>query len=167
MNAGPECRAGMSAAGVRAGDSGIHGTGLFATRAFAPGETLCEYRGERITREASRRRAAARPAGAPVFTVTLDDTHDLDGDVPDNLAKYANHGCAPNAELVPGGAPGRLFLVALTAVAPGEEILFDYGFGLADSVAHPCRCGAPDCAGRIVAEPLRPLLKKHLRPPRR
>ena len=149
----------MEASPVIVRDSPIHGAGLFATREIVAGETLAPYRGERIDKAESRRRAAARPAGAPVYTVALDDTADIDGDVPDNPAKYANHGCAANAALEAAG--DNLVLKALRPIAAGEEIVFDYGFGLVDSLAHPCRCGAPGCVGRIVAEPLRPLLRKN------
>ena len=151
--------------GIRVSGSPIHGFGLFAARDIAARESLCEYRGELITKAESRRRAESRAPGAPVYTVSLNDEYDLDGDLPDNPAKYANHGCRANAALVERDA--LLFLVASRDIGAGEEIVFDYGFGLAESLAHPCRCGAPGCVGRILAEPLRPLLKKHLRRPRR
>jgi SET domain-containing protein len=141
--------------------SPIHGSGLFAARAITSGEILCEYRGERITKEESRRRSERDTPGTPVYRVAFDDDTDIDGDIPDNPAKYANHGCEANAELVREG--DRLWLVASREITAGSEILFDYGFGLAESLAHPCRCGIPGCISRIIAEPLRPLLKKHLR----
>lgn len=146
---------------VRVSESSIHGSGLFAARAIAAGEVLCEYRGERITKTESRRRSEGAAPGDPVYRVAFDDDADIDGDIPDNPAKFANHGCQANAELVRQG--DRLWLVASHEIPEGREILFDYGFGLAESLAHPCRCAAPDCAGRILAAPLRPLLKKHLR----
>lgn len=148
---------------VRVAASGIHGLGLFAARPVRAGELLCEFLGDIITRDEARRRAATRPADAPVCIVNLDAEHDLDGDLPDNLAKYANHGCVANAELTPGEHPHRLFIIATADIPNGGEILYDYGFGLAESLGHPCRCGAPECPGLIVAEPLRPLLKKTLR----
>jgi SET domain-containing protein len=141
--------------------SPIHGAGLFAARDIASGESLCEYRGSRITKDESRRRSEAAAPGEPVYRVAFDDDTDVDGDIADNPAKFANHGCEPNAELVRKG--DRLWLVASREITAGSEILFDYGFGLAESLAHPCRCGTPGCVGRILAEPLRPLLKKHLR----
>lgn len=159
-----EGEAPASSPAVAVAPSRIHGLGLFAARRIAEGETVGEYRGERVTKAESRRRSEGRAPGTPVFTVALDDLHDIDGDVPDNPAKHANHGCVANAGLVV--RDGRLFLVALRDMGPDEEILFDYGFGLAESLAHPCRCGSPGCPGRILAEPLRPLLKKHLRRPR-
>ena len=146
---------------VSVNKSPIHGAGLFAARAVTAGEILCEYRGERITKEASRRRSEAGPPGAPVYRVAFDDDIDLDGDLPDNPAKFANHGCDANAELVRIG--DKLVLRALRDLRADEEILFDYGFGLAESLGHPCRCGTPGCVGRIVASPLRLLLKKQMR----
>lgn len=146
---------------VRVSNSPIHGDGLFASRTIAAGEVLCEYRGERISKEESRRRSETSAPGTPVYRVALDDETDIDGDIPDNPAKFANHGCEANAELV--HKDDRLWLVATHDIPEGGEILFDYGFGLAESLAHPCRCGTPGCVGRILASPLRPLLKKHLR----
>ena len=141
--------------------SPIHGEGLFALRDVTAGAALCEYRGDVVSKEESRRRSAALPDEAPVYLVARDEETDIDGDVPDNPAKYANHGCEPNAVL--GEENGRLILRAAREISAGEEILFDYGFGLAESLARPCRCGSSRCIGRIVAAPLRPLLQKHLR----
>lgn len=152
---------GPSGENVEVRSSSIHGRGLFATRRIGAGSPIAPYRGERITKAESRRRSSQRPAGERVYTVALDDKYDLDGDVPDNPAMYANHGCRANAALEMDG--GALVLTALRDIAPGEEILFDYGFGLAESLDHPCRCGAPGCVGRILAEPLRGLWRKHLR----
>jgi uncharacterized protein len=146
---------------VYASASSIHGAGLFAARAVVAGEVLCEYRGERITKAESRRRSESAPPGKPVYSVALDDDTDIDGDIPDNPAKFANHACEANSELTRDG--DRLWLVAARDIPAGSEILFDYGFGLAESLAHPCRCGMSGCAGHILAAPLRPLLKKHLR----
>lgn len=141
--------------------SPIHGAGLFADSDIVAGELLCEYRGERITKAESRRRSEKRAPETPVYTVAFDDDFDLDGDIPDNPAKFANHGCDANGELVNEG--DRLVLRASRDIPTGSEIVFDYGFGLAEGLMSPCRCGHPRCCGRIVASPLRPLLKKHLR----
>jgi SET domain-containing protein len=42
--------------------------------------------------------------------------------------------------------------VAWRDIRAGEEITFNYGYDLEDYREHPCRCGAADCAGYIVAE---------------
>lgn len=135
--------------------SPIDGRGLFATRATAAGETLVLYSGPIVD--------AAPPPDAEgrVFGLALEDGRWIDGSGEPNAARFANHGCDPSADAIRDGQAVRL--VARRDLAAGEEITFDYGFGLADALDHPCRCGAPDCVGRIVAGPLRGLLRRTLR----
>ena len=45
--------------------------------------------------------------------------------------------------------------MALRDIAPDEELTYDYGFDFTEWRKHPCRCGAPECAGYIVAQGLR------------
>lgn len=105
-----------------------------------------EYIGERISKQESLRRCEVNNE----YIFALDDRFDLDGDIPENPARYLNHSCAPNcdAEL----RQGRIWIVARRDVRAGEELTFNYGFDLIDYREHPCRCGAPDCVGYIVAE---------------
>lgn len=135
--------------------SPIHGTGLFACRPFAAGERLATYAGPIHA-------GPPTTGGRGLHAMALEGERWIDGSDPGNLAQLANHSCAPNAEAVADG--NVVHLVARRDLAPGEEITFDYGLGLADALGHPCRCGAPGCARRIVAEPLRPALRRHLRP---
>ena len=131
--------------------SPIHGTGAFAREPLDRGERVLEYVGERITKEESNRRCAAGNDG--VFY--LDERFNLDGRVAWNPARFLNHSCAPNcdAELI----AGRLWIVARRDIAPGEELVFDYGYDLEDAHDYPCRCGAARCRGCIVAEVFGPL----------
>ena len=87
----------------------------------------------------------------------------LDGSSQNNPARHANHSCAPNAELVYSETNEEACLIATTSITPGDEITFDYGFSLADGLFHSCHCEQPSCAGHIVAAPLRPALRRHLR----
>ena len=141
-------------AAVRLGRSGVHGHGLFARDLIPRGERVIEYVGERITKaEAVRRedrRLARLAAGGDgcVYVFELNRRHDLDGDVPWNPARRINHSCAPNCEAQRGR--GRIWIVARRDIAPGEELTYDYGFDFAEWRDHPCRCGAPQCAGYIV-----------------
>jgi hypothetical protein len=73
----------------------------------------------------------------------------LDGNVPWNPARFLNHSCDPNCEAEPDG--GRVWIVARRGIRAGEEITFNYGYDLQDYREHPCRCGAADCVGYIVA----------------
>lgn len=126
--------------------SPIHGTGGFAARDFQPGEPVIEYCGERISKEESLLRCEA---GNP-FIFFLDDQWNLDGSVDWNPARFLNHSCAPNceAELV----DGRIWINARHAIRAGDELTFNYSYDLTEFREHPCRCGAPECVGYMVAE---------------
>lgn len=63
-------------------------------------------------------------------------------------ADRVNHSCNPNA-----GMKGQIGLVAMRAIAPDEEICFDYA--MCDTVGYDefkCRCGEPSCRGMVRAD---------------
>ncbi len=147
--------------------SAIHGSGVYATQ-FIPAETpIIEYVGERIDKKESERRAlrrlaAAKKSGdAAVYIFTLSRRCDIDGDVPWNTARLINHSCDPNCEAWIVGR--RIMIHALRDIQPGEELSFDYGFGVETYEDHPCRCGAPGCKGYIVSREQWPLLDEKLK----
>ena len=148
----------MSDPGVCSRPSPIAGLGLFATRAFAPQERIAAYSGRVVTRPPDEAKASGK-----VFALEIAPGTWLDGSTEDNLSRHANHACHPNAELVWDEALATAWLTATHPIAIDEEITFDYGFSLAESLFHPCACGAPDCVGRIIATPLRPAFRRHLR----
>jgi len=152
----------MTAPVYRVDSSRIHGRGLFAVRAFALGEWVADYGGERIAKAESARRLAAHDNP---FIFELDSSHDLDGDQPENAARFANHSCEPNCEAIV--ASGGIRLRARRAIAAGEELTFDYGYRLAAFPGHPCHCGAPSCAGFIVERAERRRLRRLLNRPGR
>ena len=129
--------------------SPIEGRGAFAMRCFVPGDPIVQYGGDRITKAESRRRCEAGNA----FIFALDARWDLDGNQPDNPARFFNHSCDPNCEA--RLEKGAIWLIARRTIRPGEELTFDYGYDLAEYLQHPCRCGVPGCCGYIVAEQLR------------
>jgi len=126
--------------------SAIHGLGGFAKADIVAGTRAIEYIGEKITKAESLRRCESHNE----YIFSLDETHDLDGNVPWNPARFLNHSCDPNCEAEPDGE--RVWIVARRDIRAGEEITFDYGYDLEDYREHPCRCGAKACAGYIVAE---------------
>lgn len=143
-------------------DSPIDGRGLFAARILAAGEAVVEYTGERISKAESLRRQIR---SEKVFIFELDDQFDVDGDAPDNPARFVNHACEPNCEAV--AVDGKIQLGTLREIVAGEELTFDYGYRLAASPGHPCHCGAPTCAGFIVAQTDRWRLRRLLSRPGR
>ncbi len=126
--------------------SGIHGTGAFATDPIAKGARIIEYVGEIIDKQESLRRCELNNE----YIFSLDDQHDLDGNTPQNPARFINHSCAPNCEAIV--EEGHIWIVATRDIAAGEELTFNYGFDLEEYRNYPCRCGAADCVGNMVAE---------------
>jgi SET domain-containing protein len=140
---------------MRIAPSPIHGQGGFAARFLSKGARVIEYTGERITKAESLRRCEAQNW----FIFGLNEEFDLDGNVAWNPARFLNHSCGPNCEAV--CESGRVWIMALRDIQLGEEITFNYGYDLVDYEEHPCRCGAPECAGYIVAEGFFARIKKN------
>jgi hypothetical protein len=53
--------------------------------------------------------------------------------------------------------------VARRGIRAAAEITFNYGYDLDDYREHPCRCGAADCTGYILAEEYFEHVRKHAR----
>jgi SET domain-containing protein len=134
--------------------SSVHGFGAFATQPIRAGTDLVRYHGEKITKAESLRRCEANNP----FIFQLDETWDVDGDVPSNPARFLNHSCAPNcdAELV----EDQIWIVARRDIDVGEELTFNYGYDLQDYRDYPCQCGTAECVGYMVAEEFFPLLRE-------
>ena len=135
--------------------SAIHGIGGFAKADIAAGTRVIEYVGEKITKAESLRRCESNNE----YIFSLDETCDLDGNMPWNPARFLNHSCDPNCEAEPDG--GRVWIVARRGIRAGEEITFNYGYDLQDYREHPCRCGATCCVGYIVAAEFHEHVRKH------
>ncbi len=152
---------------IRREKSAIHGEGVYARVAIPADHVIVEYTGERITKAESMRREEARLArlrrglDASTYIFHLNQRHDLDGRRGGNTSRFINHSCQPNcrSEL----RRGRIYIIAIKDIAPGEELTFDYGFPFREWKANPCRCGTAACAGYIVAEDQRWRLLRHLR----
>ncbi len=131
---------------VEFGKSGIHGWGGFARQKLRKGKRVIEYVGEKLTKKASDR--ALQYGNCFVFCVN--DEFDIDGSVAWNPARYLNHSCAPNCH--PQIRSNRIWIYALRTIKAGEELTYNYGHDLEHYRDRPCRCGAEQCAGYIVAE---------------
>ncbi len=134
--------------GVYVQRSSIHGTGLFADQDFAKGDRMVEYLGEKITKKESDRRYEKQEKRGRVYIFDLNQKWDLDGDIKRNPAKYANHGCQPNAES--DIIRGHIYIIARKRIKKGEEIVYDYNFPYDDWWERPCLCGGKKCRGYII-----------------
>lgn len=141
--------------------SPVHGTGVFATRAIAKGEQIIEYVGERISHEeADRRHADKSDDDNHTFLFTIDAKTVIDAGVGGNDARFINHSCDPNCEVVLDD--GRPLVEALRAIPSGEELAYDYNLTRAEEDApevekiFACRCGTASCRGTMLAPPKKP-----------
>lgn len=137
-------------------ESSIHGRGAFALVPIARGTRVVEYTGERISHaEADRRYDDEAMASHHTFLMVVNRRVVLDAAVGGNDARFINHSCDPNCEIVVAG--GRVFIDAVRDIAAGEELTYDYAYTREegdDEVAqtrYPCRCGAPSCRRTILA----------------
>ena len=98
------------------------GLGLFATAPIKKHALIVEYIGARIpTAEAHARERAGRSK----YMFEINRHWTINGAGRDNIARYANHACRPNAESVL--IRGKIFLKAIRRIQAGEEITYDYG----------------------------------------
>jgi SET domain-containing protein len=98
------------------------GLGLFATAPIKRRALIVEYAGPRIpTSEAHARERAGRSK----YMFEISSRWSIDGSSRDNIGRYANHACRPNAESVL--IRGKMYLKAIRRILPREEITYDYG----------------------------------------
>jgi len=131
----------------RVGRSGIEGRGLFATAKIRKGIRIVEYTGEIVDVAEANRRSARRKR---VLLFDLGDGTYIDGN-PDAPGPIVNHSCAPNCFTF--GKGRRVFIVSKRAIAPGEELTYDYLIRQGRTLA--CRCGSPNCRGTLNRKPRR------------
>ncbi|MBI2573022.1 SET domain-containing protein-lysine N-methyltransferase [Candidatus Woesearchaeota archaeon] len=145
--------------------SSIHNNGVYAARQIPPGIKIIQYVGEIISQEEGIRReqqheemAKQDPHRGRVYVMDLEDGTYLDGDIGNNPAKYINHSCDPNCEI--SYENGEIWICSKRTIEPGEELFFNYGFGLDCYEKHPCLCGTSRCVGYILDEELWPQIKQ-------
>lgn len=144
--------------------SPVHGTGLFATRAIPKGEQIVEYLGERISHdEADRRHDQKAEGDHHTFFFTIDAKTVIDAGVRGNDARFINHACDPNCEVVV--ADGVLVVEAVRNIRTGEELAYEYNLSRAPDdppdieASYVCRCGAATCRGTMLV-PRKPPKRK-------
>lgn len=128
-------------------NSAIHGTGCFALTTIRKGSKIIEYVGELIDKQESTRRCEEDNR----YIFELNDTHDIDGLVDWNPARWINHSCEPNAE-TEIDEHDRIWVLALRTIRKGDEVTFNYNYGLENYRDYPCQCGSEKCVGFIVGD---------------
>ncbi|EFO82277.1 hypothetical protein CRE_00037 [Caenorhabditis remanei] len=134
------------------------GNGLYAKEFIEQGKLVTVYCGPVIPKEEyNRRRAGYLAENISDFYGTRAGDFIIDPTKRGNLARFANHSCAPNMEAQKWQVCGMfknyeaVILVALDNIPAGTELTFDYGSDRDER--QPCRCGATFCSGWIGEKP--------------
>ncbi len=123
--------------------SRIDGQGAFAAEAIPARRKIGEIRGESISVREARRRARGQ---ARIMIVEVSERRAIDASQSADPLRFTNHSCAPNASL--RIRQGRVEFYAMRDIAVGEELSVDYGESHHEGRLR-CRCGAPNCTGRL------------------
>lgn len=115
------------------------GLGLFALEDISKGQLIIEYTGERISNEEADRRG-----GRYLFAVT--DEIVIDGKGRQNVSRYINHSCRPNAQAEHDETDDRIYIRSIKKIKVGEEITYDYGKDYLEDLIGPGGCKCPACA---------------------
>ncbi|KAG9391383.1 SET domain-containing protein [Carpediemonas membranifera] len=131
--------------------SPIHDWGVFSGELIPADTLLVEYVGRWVQSEVVIDRRAdlynLTVGSDYMFKVpdgVIDATHE------GNMGRMLNHSCAPNCKsrVISGANGSRVGLFTLRAIAPGEELTYDYQLSDEGDIV-PCHCGAATCRGAL------------------
>jgi uncharacterized protein len=115
------------------------GLGLFATKPIKKGTKIIRYFGPLLDSRKKKDDAIENK-----YLFELNGRWTIDGSVRENVARYINHACRPNAESDVRPRKRKVFIRAIKNIEPGEEINYDYGTDYFKAYLKPigCKCDA-------------------------
>jgi len=115
------------------------GLGLFATEPIKKGTKIVRYFGPLLDCKKKKDDAVENK-----YLFELNGRWTIDGSVRENVARYINHACKPNAESDVRPRKRKVFIRAIKNIEPGEEINYDYGTDYFKAYLKPigCKCAA-------------------------
>jgi len=134
------------------------GWGVVTKEPIDRGSFVIEYVGEIINEnECGNRLWEAKACGERNFyLMEINSGTIIDARHKSNIARLINSSCKPNCETQKWRDAGtgeiRVGIFALRDIQPGEQLTYDYQFehyGETNATSFQCRCGAPDCRGRL------------------
>jgi SET domain-containing protein len=135
--------------------SGVHGTGVYTKQRIRKNARIIEYTGKLIPAKEAEKLGPANPKNPyHTFFYLLDNGDVIDAGQGGNIARWINHSCAPNCTT--REEDSRIFIHALRAIYPGEELFYDYSLDPGERRTkqvernYTCLCGAPECRGTML-----------------
>src|SRR5262244_152639 len=114
------------------------GLGLFATKPIKKGTRIIRYFGPLLDSKKTKDDIENK------YLFQLTNRWTIDGSVRENIARYINHACKPNAESDVKPRKRKVFIRAIKNIEAGEEINYDYGTDYFKAYLKPigCKCDA-------------------------
>lgn len=112
------------------------GLGLFTLKTIPYNKRVVEYVGPILTNEEVEQRSGK-------YFFELDEKRSIDGSSRQNIARYINHSCRPNARGYTTG--NRIWIWSLREIKAGEQITIDYGKSYFNDHIKPVGCKCEKC----------------------
>jgi SET domain-containing protein len=116
------------------------GLGLFATKPIRKGAKIVRYLGRLLDSRNKKHEGIENK-----YLFELDGRWTIDGSGRNNVARYINHACKPNAESDVRPRQRKVVIRAVKDIAPGEEINYDYGTEYFKIYLKPLGCKCASC----------------------
>src|SRR6201988_960698 len=116
------------------------GLGLFATKPIKKGAKIVRYFGPLLDSRKKKDDAIENK-----YLFELNGRWTIDGSGGENLARYINHSCRPNAESDVMPRKRKVVIRAIKDIEPGEEINYDYGTDYFKAYLKPIGCKCDSC----------------------
>jgi uncharacterized protein len=116
------------------------GLGLFATKPIKKGAKIVRYFGPLLDSRKKKDDAVENK-----YLFELNGRWTIDGSVRENIARYINHACRPNAESDVMPRKRKVVIRAIKNIEPGDEINYDYGTDYFKAYLKPIGCLCEAC----------------------
>ena len=122
----------------------LHGWGVFAGEAINKNRRIIDYAGELIDHKESLKRESRYLKRGEIWVFTVNRRWVRDANSGGNVARFINHGCAPNCYTQIIGH--TIWIRAARNIKPAEELTYNYH---SDGVqVIQCRC-RPGCTHKL------------------
>jgi uncharacterized protein len=116
------------------------GLGLFATKPIKKGTRIVRYFGPLLDSKKEDEDAIENK-----YLFELTNRWTIDGSIRQNVARYINHACKPNAESDVRPRKRKIYIRAIKNIEAGEEINYDYGTDYFKAYLKPIGCKCEAC----------------------